>query len=82
MHSVFSWSVAHSILHNSYLMHIHTQVVVSQSVCLKKKHITRSTALELFKLINGSAASVEGLVLCGLSCERRAVVSAGSAEGS
>ena len=44
-------------------------------------HITRSTALELLKLINGSGASVEGLELCGMSCERRAVVSAGSAEG-
>ena len=33
---------------------------------------------ELFKLINGCEASVEELVLCGLSCERRALVSAGS----
>ena len=31
--------------------------------------------------MNGSGASVEELVLCGLSCERRAVVSAGSADG-
>ena len=48
---------------------------------LEKGHITRSTARELLKLVNGSGASVEGLVLCGLSCERRAVVSAESAEG-
>ena len=36
MHSVFSLLVVHSILHNSYLMHTQTQVVFTQSVCLKK----------------------------------------------
>ena len=33
---------------------------------LEKRHVTRSAALELLKLIDGSGALVEGLVLCGL----------------
>ena len=60
---------------------VHMHELFSFSPCAWKRNITRSTAFELLKLINGSGASVEELVLCGLSCERRAVVSAGSAEG-
>ena len=41
MHELFfSKPVVHSILHNSYLMHIHTQAVFTQSVCLKKAYHT------------------------------------------
>ena len=48
-------------------MHIRTPAGVFQSVCLKTRHFIRSTAPELLeKLINGSGASAEGLVLCGL----------------
>ena len=57
--------------------HAHTKLF-SLSPCALKRCFTRSTALELFKLISGSGASIEELVWCGLSCERRAVVSAGS----
>ena len=67
MHSVFSQCVVHSILHNSHLMHIHTRAVFHTVRVPEKGHITRSTAFELFKLISGNGASVEGLVLCCLS---------------
>ena len=54
--------------------------LLSLSPCASKRHTTRST-LELLELISGSGALVDGLVLCGLSCERRAAASAESAEG-
>ena len=82
MHHVFNaCNMMHTILSccaASHLSALHK--LFSLTPRASKRNITRSTELELLKLMFGSGASVDGLMLCGLSRERRAVVCAGSVE--